>query len=139
VSNNKTIVTNGTDPDYRWSDVGNATGTDSTDPKSPQTETSSLLVPTKSTLNSWNDQAKANQTMADDYNSQAKDLYENFIKTAGLTSEQETGAKTFLDSITKIYTTLSATNQLAQDAFTAGQTDTDDQTIYKDGQTRYKN
>lgn len=132
-SGGKTPITSS---DYYWSDVGNATSTDSTDADAAQTS-SSLLVPTNSTLQYWEGQAATNETTAKDYQKQANDIYTQFTAIANLTSGQQTDAKNLLDEINTFYKNVSATNDSAKAAFANGQTSTVANDIYDYGQTGY--
>ncbi|VDG20247.1 hypothetical protein [Lactobacillus koreensis] [Lactiplantibacillus mudanjiangensis] len=122
---------------YYWSEVGNASATDSTDESSPQT-TKSVLVPTKSTLDYWITQATANQTQADDYSTQATDLYNSFIKIEGLTQAQIDAATKTFNTIKDTYQSVSDSNAAAKADFEKGEVDgTADADIYQAGQDGY--
>lgn len=123
---------------YYWSDVGNAVATDSTDASQAQA-TGSVLVPTKATLDYYNQQAVTYQKNADTYKAQAQTLFDQFIVLKGLTQAQKDAAQTALDVLKKTYTDISTSNQAAQTAFNAAEQSTDDATIYNDGQTGYAN
>ncbi|AKP64127.1 hypothetical protein FC99_GL000753 [Levilactobacillus koreensis JCM 16448] len=122
--------------DYYWSTTGNAGATDSTDEAKPQTS-GSLLLPTETTLQYWENQATANQTKADDYNTQAQALYSKFMGITGLTQAQQADAKNLLQSVSDIYTSVSKTNGLAKTAFENAKTATAATDIYNNGQTGY--
>ncbi|WP_367296090.1 MBG domain-containing protein [Levilactobacillus yonginensis] len=122
--------------DYYWSDVGDASATDSTDASQAQ-DSGSLLLPTTSTLQYWDQQAITNQTTADNYRSEAQAMYDQFIGLSGLTQAQKDAADKLLQSIIAIYTQASATNAQAEKAFEGAETETVPATIYQDGQTGY--
>ena len=124
------------DVDYYWSEVGSAGATDSTDASHPQT-VGSVLVPTATTLKYWDQQAIANQTQADQYKSDAKTMFDQFIALGGLTADQKAAAQASLDAITKIYTDVSDSNATAKTAFETAEQATDAATIYQGGQTGY--
>ena len=122
--------------DYYWSAVGTAGASDSTDANQPQVA-GSILVPTTKTLQYWVSQATTNQTKAEAYKASAQEMFNEFNKIEGLTSEQKDAAKSSLDTITKIYTSVSDSNTLAKTAFENGEAATDAQDIYNDGQIGY--
>ncbi|MFC6260538.1 MBG domain-containing protein [Levilactobacillus fujinensis] len=132
VSGGKTVGSS----DYYWSDVGNATATDSTDKTQPQTS-GSLLLPTAATLDYWEQQATANQAKADDYNTRATTMYKTFTNITGLTQAQIDAAKALLSSVSEIYTGISKQNGIAKADFEAAKLGATADTIYNDGQNGY--
>ncbi|WP_143462968.1 MBG domain-containing protein, partial [Levilactobacillus enshiensis] len=132
VSGGKAIGSN----DYYWSTTSNAGATDSTDETKPQTS-GSLLLPTGTTLDYWESQAAANQTLADTYNTQAQTMYQEFMKITGLTPAQQEDAQKLLQGVSGIYSSVSASNKTAKDDFEAAKTATVATDIYQDGQNGY--
>lgn len=122
--------------DYYWSVVGDASATDSTDANQRQ-DSGSLLLPTKSTLQYWDQQAITNQATADKYRTQAQEMYDQFVKLSGLTQDQKDAADKLLQSVIAIYKQVSDTNGQAKTAFEDAETKTDPGTIYQDGQDGY--
>ncbi len=123
---------------YYWSNVGNAAATDSTTEGQRQA-TQSVLVPTKVTLDAYNQQAVTYQDQAETYKKQAQDLFDKFIAIGGLTAEQKKSAQDSLDALIATYTQASEKNQAAQQAFADAENSTDDATIYSKGQLGYAN
>ena len=132
-SGDKTAITS---DDYYWSTVPNAVSTDSTDETKPQDSTS-MLLPTQSTLDYWIQKATDNQTKADADLKQAQAIYESFVAKPGITQAQKDAAKGLLDSVNALYTKLSDTNATANTSFTNAKSATDPATIFKDSQDGY--
>ncbi|WP_137626887.1 lectin-like domain-containing protein, partial [Lactiplantibacillus pingfangensis] len=122
--------------DYYWSEVGNATATDSTDTSHPQTA-GSVLVPTVATLKYWDQQAIANQTDADNYKAEAQDTFNQFVALKGLTEAQTKTAQASLDALKDLYDNVSNSNGVAKANFEKAMQETNPATIYQDGQTGY--
>ena len=125
-----------TGDDYYWSTVPNAADTDSTDKSNPQDSTS-ILVPTKSTLDKWIQQADDNQTQANDEKTAAQDIYDKFVASPDITDDQKAAAKSLLDSVNAVYDKLSKTNSDAKALLEAAESSTDPATIVKDSQAGY--
>ncbi|WP_261809817.1 MBG domain-containing protein, partial [Levilactobacillus humaensis] len=130
-------ITDGSTPAYTWSKVPNAAGTDSTDKDTPQAS-GSILVPMKSTLDTWLQKATDNQTKADADQAKAQGIYDKFIAGAGITDDQKAAAKALLDSVSKMYSDLSTSNGDAKTALEAAEAATDPATIVDESQKGYK-
>uniref|UniRef100_UPI0013DE0814 lectin-like domain-containing protein n=1 Tax=Levilactobacillus yonginensis TaxID=1054041 RepID=UPI0013DE0814 len=129
-------ITDGSTPAYTWSTVPNAAGTDSTDSTTPQ-DSKSILVPTKSTLDKWIQQATDNQTKADTEKAAAQDIYDKFVASPDITADQKTAAKSLLDSVNAVYENLSKTNADAKASLEDAENSTDPATIVTDSQAGY--
>jgi len=125
-----------TSDDYYWSNVGNATATDSTDEATPKAS-GSILVPTASTLDYWKGVAAANQTKADTYKQQSQDMHDKFVGITGLNQKQKDDADSLLQSVVDIYAKVSQKNSDAKDAFEKAEAAADATSIYGSGQTGY--
>ena len=125
-----------TSDDYYWSNVGNATATDSTDEAAPKAS-GSILVPTTSTLDYLKGVAVANQTKADTYKQQSQDMHDKFVGITGLNQKQIDDADSLLQSVVDIYASVSQKNSDAKDAFEKAEAATDSTSIYGSGQTGY--
>ncbi|MFC6206391.1 MBG domain-containing protein [Levilactobacillus tongjiangensis] len=129
-------ITDGSTPAYTWSTVPNAAGTDSTDSTTLQ-DSKSILVPTKSTLDKWIQQATDNQTKADTEKAAAQDIYDKFVASPDITADQKTAAKSLLDSVNAVYENLSKTNADAKASLEDAENSTDPATIVTDSQAGY--
>ncbi|HJE44239.1 MBG domain-containing protein [Levilactobacillus namurensis] len=131
-----TATTGITNQDYYWSATGNAQAADSTDAQAPQKATN-LLVPTTQTLKSWSDKASANQQQADDYQNQAREIYNQFSALNGLSQAQQADAETLYKNISDIYQDVYDSNAVAITDFGTAQTATVAADIVQDGQAGY--
>lgn len=131
-----TATTGITNQDYYWSATGSAQATDSTDAQAPQKATN-LLVPTTQTLKSWADKASANQQQADDYQKQAREIYNQFSALNGLSQAQQADAATLYNNISDIYQDVYDSNAVAITDFGTAQTVTVAADIVQDGQAGY--
>ncbi|WP_024747742.1 MBG domain-containing protein [Levilactobacillus namurensis] len=131
-----TATTGITNQDYYWSATGSAQAADSTDAQAPQKATN-LLVPTTQTLKSWADKASANQQQADDYQKQAREIYNQFSALNGLSQAQQADAETLYNNISDIYQDVYDSNAVAITDFGTAQTATVAADIVQDGQAGY--
>lgn len=131
-----TATTGITNQDYYWSATGSAQAADSTDAQAPQKATN-LLVPTTQTLKSWADKASANQQQADDYQKQAREIYNQFSALNGLSQAQQADAATLYKNISDIYQDVYDSNAVAITDFGTAQTVTVAADIVQDGQAGY--
>ncbi|MDT7014952.1 MBG domain-containing protein [Levilactobacillus namurensis] len=131
-----TATTGITNQDYYWSATGSAQAADSTDAQAPQKATN-LLVPTTQTLKSWSAKASANQQQADDYQKQAREIYNQFSTLNGLSQAQQADAETLYNNVSDIYQDVYDSNAVAITDFGTAQTATVAADIVQDGQAGY--